>query len=196
MWGEGKKKKNLFCNVIKRFATNWLKAWGIFFGLNQLKNIFKRHKRTWNAISPQRRVQDGATSPPSLAARCTETSTAIVIYLAAVPLWGSAGPQSCSFFWTRWEFGKKYIEERERRERFTCQQPTSHILLWSSKYKHKYKLSNEKIHVNPGGLDSSDAKLDPSTVFDRAGGQHREREESENRSQAALKGTEILSRHL
>lgn len=109
-------------------------------------------------------------SPPSLAARCTVRCR-----------------QPSSFIWFQrcWEVGrahkdplsfgpdeivwKEYIEERERgKKRFTCQQPTSHILLWSSKYKYKYKLSNGKIHVNLGGPHSSETELDPNIASVRA----------------------------
>lgn len=38
-----------------------------------------------------------------------------------------------------------------------------------------YKLSNGKINVNHGGPDSSEPKLDPGTVFSRAGSLHRKR---------------------
>lgn len=93
-----------------------------------------------------------------------EMPATILIHLVSALLGGGAGTQRSTFFWTDEIVWKKYIEERERekKKRFTCQQPTSHILLWSSKYKYKYKLSNGKIHVNLGGPHSSEAELDSS----------------------------------
>lgn len=115
-----------------------------------------------------------------------EMPATILIHLVSALLGGGAGTQRSTFFWTDEIVWKKYIEERERekKKRFTCQQPTSHILLWSSKYEYKYKLSNGKIHVNLGGPHSSEAELDPSiaSVGASSGGG-----EGENR------GVELLS---